>query len=409
MSGVRQMDLVKEYFLYLLALSPVFAFLVNEINVIFLPSWPGVLGVFGIGLLLTSMISGVRNRIPQYIIPLILYVLYQFGWDIAKGVFSDINARNLIAYIFNFSWLHLLSVLIIIENTRLDEVFIQRLISIFKLTIIAAFAASLIQFFLNPFFLMSDQQVAHWKLVSIYEIRLNSIFAPLGNTGMGESFIPILSILIGYYLFRQKKLQWYWLIMAAFVVFTNKSRFVYLNFLIILLQYPLLVKIKLLRIIKVVIGIFIAGILLVYLAEGFGYDMQRLLMDRILGESATTRFLAFELFAEYFPKNPIFGTGGHYENDLLRAIGGRSSGIHVGYLAHLYNFGIVGSIMLFGFWFMILRMFYLTAIKTRYFGSFLAFLAFLVANLTLVHYSIYFYGLLFAFVFNSYLSDLETE
>ncbi len=63
------------------------------------------------------------------------------------------------------------------------------------------------------------------------------------------------------------------------------------------------------------------------------------------------------MFTEFFPNKPFFGTGIHVGEDLLRAIGGRSSQMHVGYLSHLYEYGIVGSILLFYFLYLVFRKF----------------------------------------------------
>ena len=46
-----------------------------------------------------------------------------------------------------------------------------------------------------------------------------------------------------------------------------------------------------------------------------------------------------------------------------------------------------------------------TAKKTNYWGSFFAFLTYFWAQATLVNYSIFFYGLMFALVFDKYFQD----
>ena len=60
-------------------------------------------------------------------------------------------------------------------------------------------------------------------------------------------------------------------------------------------------------------------------------------------KSAGTRILAVYMFLEFFPENPIFGTGGVMKADLVRAIRGRSSQIHVGILSLFYYYGLVGG------------------------------------------------------------------
>jgi len=127
--------------------------------------------------------------------------------------------------------------------------------------------------------------------------------------------------------------------------------------------------------------------------------------ERLLANTASTRFLAFELFAKYFPENPFFGTGEHVTAELARSLQGRSSQIHVGYLSHLFEFGIFGSILLFSFWFYIAKRLFKTSRRFNYYGTFLGFLCFLVANLTLVKYSIFEYGIILSLLFNKGLEQ----
>ena len=89
--------------------------------------------------------------------------------------------------------------------------------------------------------------------------------------------------------------------------------------------------------------------------------------------------------------------------DASNAIG--SSQIHVGYLCGLVYFGIIGAFFLFGFWFQLTKHLYKNAKRTKYWGAFFAFLVFLSANLSLVKFHVFFYGILFALIFDKYYSD----
>ena len=140
-----------------------------------------------------------------------------------------------------------------------------------------------------------------------------------------------------------------------------------------------------------------------------GYDFLDWYNTRLLAEGSikeTTRFKAIENFIVFFPREPIFGTGVHLTDEILSAsksVG--SSQIHVGYLSHLVSYGLVGSFFLFGFWYLIAKKLLITAKQTNYWGSFFAFLTFLWAQATLVHFSIFYYGLIFALVFDKYIQD----
>ena len=220
--------------------------------------------------------------------------------------------------------------------------------------------------------------------------------------------IPIVAIMIGYNLKKEKPLHPIWLILSSIVFIATNSRWVYLNLIVILIQYLLVKGINLKKVLKISF-LIILGISSIYILLQFsGYNINSFIEERLLAKSAASRFLALEMFTKFFPKNPFFGTGIHVAEDLRRAISGRSSQIHVGYLSHLYEYGLVGSYFLFGAWFLITRNFHRVAKQTGYYGSLFAFIAFLVGNLTLVIYSVYCYGLLFAFIFNKMMNDTET-
>jgi hypothetical protein len=393
------MDPLKKYYFLSLAFIPFLEyFFITYLNRSFLLLY----GSAGTLLFLLMLFSKDRLRYPLYLFPLILLVVYYFVWDLFNGYYHSFES-GLLAYIYSNLWIHTLTFLIIVENTRFDEKFIRIIIQIFKVTILLSFIVSFVQFFIDPLFYMPDKLKIFWALQDQYEIRLNSIFTY--DSSVGSSLIPIVSILIGYTLYRNERLNTAWLLLAGFVFFVNKSRYVYLNFLIILMQYPVIRGIEINKAFRVLL-ISVIFLPLLHLAFSFtGFDLNEFVNERLLSTSALTRFLAFEMFAEFFPKNPWFGTGLRLDDDLVRAIGGRSSQIHVGYLSHLYQFGIVGTFFLLGFLFMILNKMYSTFFYTRYSGSMFAVLCVAVTNLTGVDFSFYHYGLLFAFIFEKYISD----
>jgi len=139
------------------------------------------------------------------------------------------------------------------------------------------------------------------------------------------------------------------------------------------------------------------------------FDVTNWFYERLFSEGSiknTTRYAALENFLIFFPNAVLFGTGVHLtvEIELASRFSG-SSQIHVGYLAHLISYGIIGSIFLFTGWLLFLKKLYLNAKHTRFWGAFFAFSIFLFANTTLVSYSFYSYGLIFAFVFDKYFVD----
>lgn len=398
------MDFVKRYYFLTLALFPLIQFVfIQYLH----RSFVLVYGALGTLLYLAYLFSGVKFKYPKYILPLILLVIYYFIWDMVNGELITLRS-GIISYLFSNIWLHTVFFLILVANTDFDDAFIKTILIIFKATIIIAFVVSIIQLF-NPLFFAPPEYRIASLFLNQYEVRLPSMFGYLSPREVGTSFIPIISILVGYYLYRKSNLNIAWLFMAGLVFFANKSRWIYLNFVVILFQFPVVYGIHLKKIYRIILIGSVFLIVLIFVMQSTGFDFEVFVQERLLSESSSTRFLAFEMFREFFPQNPFFGSGVHVDESLARAIGGRSSQIHVGYLSHLYEYGIIGSMFLFSFWFLVLKKFYLTASKKEYYGSLFAFIAFLVANLTLVDYSIYFYGLLFAFIFDKYIHDQPIE
>jgi len=358
----------------------------------------------GTVLLLYFIVTGKKFNFPKYTIAFFVLVLYYFSWTVANGEIASLRS-GFITYLFSNTWLHAVAFLILVENTIFDDRFIKDIILFFKITIVTAFIVSLIQFVYDPFFFTPDEFRINFLTREEFNLRLPSIFGFLTLRDVGASFIPIMSILIGYYLFRNQKFHYLWLVLSGFVFFASKSRWIYLNLILILLQYPLIKGINFKKVIWFSGAALLSLILLVFLMKEAGFDFERFIEERLLSDSASTRFLAIDMFLEFFPQNPVFGSGIHVGEDLARAIGGRSSQIHIGYLSHLYEYGIFGSVILFYSLYLLYLRFYRVAADSRYYGSLFALITFLAANLTLVDFSLYHYGLMFAFIFNKYIDS----
>ncbi|MGC9471149.1 MAG: hypothetical protein ACP5D1_06370 [Bacteroidales bacterium] len=400
------MNVIKRYYFIVLAFFPYIEIVFSEFIGI---DFPNLFGTIGILLVIIFVYSSDKYLIPKYFLPLLLLSLYYLVWDIINGTFVNLGGQEIFLYIFRSKWLHTLAYLFLIENTFFDEKFIKTILIIFKATIIIAFIVSIIQFFVDPYFLMPEKIKLAYMGRGQYELRLNSIFGYLSTTEVGNSFIPIISIIIGYYLYLKKKLNITWLLMAGFVVFANKSRYLYVNFLLIIIQYPLVNGMNISKVIKISIILFTSFIGFLYFAQIIGFDVNTFIQERLFSKTASTRLLAVELFLEFFPKNPFFGTGELVTQDLLWAIRGRSSHIHVGYLSHLFAFGIVGTIFLVWFLYDLGIKLYKTSKETMYYGTLFAFLCILFTNLTGTNFGFYHYGLLLAFIVDKYINDKEIE
>lgn len=395
------MDTIKRYYFITLSLFPLLQFLLLKF---FNRGFILVYGAFGTLLFLIYLFSGVKLKYPKYILPLFFLVVYYFIWDLYNDTVFTTDF-GLFSYLYSDLWLHSVTFLILVENTRFDTKLIQSIIKVFKVTIVLAFLVSIVQLVFNPYFFAPDVLRSISLSGSQYNMRLPSIFGYIGPAELGFSFISIISILIGYYLYKKVHFSFIWIAMAGLVFFASKSRWVYLNFIIILIQYPLVNGINVNRLVKVGRLVIVAVIALLFVMYIAGFDYNVFIEERLMSNSASTRFLAVDMFSQFFPDNPFFGSGVHVGDDLLRALARRSSQIHIGYLSHLYQYGIIGSLFLFSFLFMVLKRFNSTARNTKYYGSLFAIIAVLVANLTLVNFSIFSYGLLFTFIFNRYIDD----
>jgi hypothetical protein len=397
------MDNIKKYFFLILTSYPLFEYLfVEYLDTSFATTY----GFLGTLLFLLTLFSGEKFRYPRYLLPLLLLTIYYFIWDVINGELMTADAVEFIKYLYKFRWLHAVSFLILIENTNFDRKFINTTIAIFKATIIISFIVSMYQQFFDQYFLMPEETRLAYFYRNIYDIRLNSIFGYLSSVDINMSFMSIVSILIGYYLYQDKNLSLLWLFMAGMVVFVNKFRYLYLNFFIILFQYIVARKVHFSTIFKLALIVPVLLFFSIWILENFGFNFNQFIQERLYAESARTRLLAIDLFMEFFPRNPFFGSGVHVGEDLEVMLAGRSTQIHVGYLSHLYSYGVVGTIILLITVYNVFKYFYTVAVRHKYYGSLFVIIVYLITNLTQVHFLFYHYGFLFAFIFNKYINDL---
>ncbi len=163
----------------------------------------------------------------------------------------------------------------------------------------------MVQLFFDPFFLTPDETIIHYFSRSQYEIRLQSIFGYIGSNEVSYSFIPIISVLIGYYNANNKSFGLLWLFMAGVVFFGTKTRFIYLNYFIILLQYPLVTGLKIKNSIRILFLSLLASIVVLFVLQNIGFNIDEFIENRLLSKSASTRILAIEMFVKFFPNNPF--------------------------------------------------------------------------------------------------------
>ena len=361
--------------------------------------------LYGIVFIIDSIKTNRRLVIPKSIYFLALNILYQLFWSFFNGSFERRGILNILG---NNVAISILFIILIIYNTKFNDKFINLTIKVMKITIIITAIVSVIQVF-NPEFLNTVfyKDATIYKH-SLYNIRRVSIFGytPLG---MGLSYIPLLSVLIGIYYFLKKKIPIYFLILGGISAFLTNTRYIMIAFIILSMQLFVVNRKKMKNIFKYILFSIILVLIIYYILGYLGYDFLDWYNIRLLAEGSikeTTRYKAIDNFIVFFPREPIFGTGVQLTDEILsasEAIG--SSQIHVGYLSYLVSYGLVGSFFLFGFLYLMVKKLLITAKQTNYWGSFFAFLTFLWAQATLVHFSIFYYGLIFALVFDKYIQD----
>jgi O-antigen ligase len=196
----------------------------------------------------------------------------------------------------------------------------------------------------------------------------------------------------------------FWSLLAGLTAFLSNSRYVSFGFIIIMMQIlfdSYYVKLKKVTLVLV----FILPVSIFFILQFIGYDLNDYLANRLFSkDSDSSRIISFFLFLKYFPEAPFWGTGVRASYSLWRELGNSDTlmQIHIGFLSHLYEFGAVGSLLLFTIYFLIIRKFSNTRKLTGYSGSLFAFIMFLFANLTMVEYSVFFYGLMLSMVFDRY-------
>ena len=394
-------------FFYSLLFSPLLAYIYKD--GLGLPKYfnhPLVFVVVAYGLYFLSTKQNIRLHLfTKYILIFSIYrMLWQFLISQDKHYLTNIFYHLL--YYANFF------IILIVYNTRFDDKFIEKSISLIKITVICALIGSIAQVF-DPSFLEADlsfgeSREAYDASGSIYTYRRSSIFGYIFPLSTGLSFLPLVSVLTGFMLLKKDKNYIFYLLASGLVALLSNTRFVMICFVVLTFQILVFNKHILRGSLKyfflAVLGIFLLSNMLQYL----GYDFRVWKEERLFVEGeikSTTRVQAINTFKRFFPKRPIFGSGTLTPKMIEASHRIGSSQIHVGYLQMLVLYGVVGCFFLFGFWYLLLRKLYKTAKLTNYWGSFFAFLVFLVAFSTHTHPSIFFYGLIFSFIFDKYYMD----
>jgi len=396
--------------LYLLALSPLLNIIAAAyfgITVIY------IVAAISYFVLLLTVFEKQKIVFPYYLKAFFLFTLYATILNLVNTEFTfNIN------YWYNFSPMGFFIIALLIENTNITDQTIRGTLQAAKATLLVAFVVMIIQILINPMFLFNTRVIETSFDQIIWNERLTGIFSWTSQLSSGLDFIPLLAIVISTYSANSRNKVFSWLVLGLIFSFFTRSRWIVINYLslfsIFVLQFRNMFSKNVISILAIVIFSFMA----LTLFDSYGVNVTDTIMNRFFEQDAggltkggsSSRILAFEVFSKLFPKNPIWGVGLVLNDELISELGGRSSQIHVGYLALFYHYGLVGGFIYTIFLTSLMRKLYLTGKRINKWGAFLGWVGFILANFTLFYIGPYQMGLLVCLVFNKYyMQQLENS
>lgn len=349
---------------------------------------------------------------------LFLYVIYTMISD--KFIaFREFNT----SYFMTNDILGSLLILFMIDNTYFKEEYINKIFIISIIILFIAFVVIIIQQFSNSTFFVSPPEILNLQIMPEWEKRLPSIYSWIGPLWiLSHCFFPVLSVVIAQLLKNDNKYVWIFYFIGAFVAFFSKSRFIFINFLILFLLIPIYKKIEIKALLRYILIIGICIVSFIIVAKPLNFNLDNIIQKRILETdrggmtkgAAGTRILAFDIFNKLYVENPLFGKGRLHDftttskdQELVRALAGRSSQIHVGYLSLFYYYGFTGGVIFLTFLGLCIHRLYHNARIHHYWGPFFGFLQLLLSNLTNVSLHIFIMGYIVCFMFDQYYTNKQ--
>jgi hypothetical protein len=368
--------------------------------------------------LLLSLNTKRQIEVPKYLWFYLLFIIYTIISD------KILVGKSLgVKYFYSNHKLTAFLILVMVENTTFSKKEMNVFFRLMLFTVLLAFIVIFLQqLYDDKFFVNLNSENVYAFLITkySYESRLPSIYSWIGMLEMGFSFIPMLAIIMEYYILKKTSSK-YWIVfflLGLIYAILTRFRWVMLNMFILIIIPALHFKAKLSKLALNSILIILLGYAGLVLSSDFGVPVYDIIENRILEKnkggleegSASTRILAFYVFGQLYPEHPVFGKGDFHTFDartdkdykLAAALGGHSSQIHVGYLSLLYYYGIVGGMLfLLAIYYLMTRL-YARAKLTSYWAPFFGMLGFVLANFTLVDFNLFHAGLIMAIVYDKY-------
>jgi len=372
-----------------------------------------VFSYLGVFLLLIYRSNSSTIKFPRYLVFYLLFIFYIFFSD-----FYLLNRGFKITFLFSNFLIGGFNMMFIIENLVIPKKYYRDLIKISKGVLLVAFLVIIVQQIFNKNFFVNTKYIDILSVTTSSKDRLPSIYSWVSGVTIGFGFVPLF-ILIIEDLDKRKRKVLFLIILGIIFSFLSRARWIMVNTLLVFLILFINHKDRNLRFIKysviipVLFGISFFALVL------SGVKMDKIISDRILEsdksnisqKSAGTRILAFYAFNRFFWDNPILGRGnvkygmgatGENNYELGSFLRGRSSQMHVGYLALLYRYGLIGGFFFLSFLFLLLKKLYKNAKITGIWAPFLGILGFALANFTLVYFPLFQMGLILVLVANEY-------
>ena len=377
-----------------------------------------VLSFIGVAFIFIFKDDYVLIRLPRYLIFYFLFSLYLY-----YSAFIQLDGKFQLKYIYSSKMLGAVNMFFIIENITIPKKYLNRLLNLSIMILVIAFLVILYQELIDGSFLMlQDESVDSTFLGPREEYRLKSIYSYLGYLTFGLGFLPILLWIIETLDNRKKNIV-FWVLIGFIYVFLTRARWLMVNSFTILFVLLVHQKNKIFNFIKYTSYLIILVLMSYQILNLVGVDTKSIIENRILeknrrddAKSAGTRIFAFMVFNKLYWDNPIFGAGdqkygmggtGKHDYKLRSLLADRSAQIHVGYLALLYKYGLIGGILFLGFLYNLLKELYLFGRKFEIWAPFFGVIGFALVNFTQVYFSFFELGLIFMMVIYRYYNQTE--
>jgi len=399
-------------------LSPFVAYITLGIAKMDFNSTFTVFTYFGVFLILIYGNKSNPIKFPKYLLFYLLFILYVY-----HSAFYQLDKEFKIAYLYKNLLIGSFNLLFIIENLSINKKYYEFLFKLNKKVLIIAVLVIIIQQAYNVNFFIREDMVDENASVSSNVERLHSIYSWVGSIANGLGFVPVFLLVVEDLNKRkQSKKVLFWILLGIVYSLLTKSRWIMVNTLMVFIVILITHEDKFKEFLKYLVVIPFILLLSYFALNSIGVNAEGIIMDRVLEKgkkninqkSAGTRLLAIQVFNKLYWKNAIFGKGnikygmggtGRQDYALKKALAGKSSQLHVGYLSLFYMYGAVGGSLFLIFLFFFLKKIYQNSKKTSHWAPFLGLLGFAVANLTLVAFSIFELGLIFAVIADKYFIE----